>query len=69
MAKIITCTAELDNNALVENLRQCIEIVGGEPIVTRNIVKATAPYPSDLATSLIILYEEYWRHEIKISKI
>lgn len=68
MAKIMTCIAVLDNDILIENLRECIEILGGSPIVGQNTVKVTAPYPSDLASNLLLLYEQYWRHEITISE-
>lgn len=68
MAKTITCTAVLDHDLQIENLRQCIEILGGDPIVNQNTVKVTAPYPSEIAERLIMLYEHYWRHTINISK-
>lgn len=64
----MTCIAVLDNNAQKENLCKCIRILGGEPIVNRNVVTTNAPYPSDLASHLVLLYEQYWRHEIVISK-
>lgn len=68
MAKIMTCVATLDNKVQIENLKQCIEIIGGKPIVDKNIVSACAEYPSDLATHLLLLYDNYWRHEITITE-
>ena len=64
----MTCIAILDNNAQKENLCQCIRILGGEPMVNHDVVTTNAPYPSDLASHLMLLYEQYWRHEIVVSK-
>ena len=67
MAKTMFCTAFLDNDAQVDNLCQCIKILGGEPVVSKNTVKVAVPYPSNLACHILLLCENYWRHEITIS--
>ena len=68
MAKMVTCTAVVDNSLQRENLYECIEIIGGKPKVDKNVVSVKVPYGSEEATKLIMLFEHYWRHEIKVSK-
>lgn len=66
-AATMKCIAVLDNDIQIENLCECIRILGGDPVKNNNVVEVTAPYPSDLASHLLLLYENYWRHEIVVS--
>ena len=64
----VICTAVLDNLLQRENLCQCIEIVGGVPIVARNTVCVEYSGDDQVAEKLIELFEQYCRHEIKVLK-
>lgn len=66
-AATMTCAAVLDNDVQIDNLCECVRILGGEPVQNHNVVEVTAPYPSELASHLLLLYENYWRHEVTIS--
>jgi hypothetical protein len=68
VAKMVKCSATIDNKEQLENLCECIRIIGGEPKVNKNTVSVKVPYESEAATKLIMLFEHYWRHEIKVSK-
>lgn len=66
MPKTLTCTAKVDNELRKKNLCHCIKIIGGTPVTDEDTVKVTVPYPSDMANQLLLLYEQYWTHEIII---
>lgn len=60
----IICTAVLDNNKQIQNLCECIEILGGMPCVSGNTVCVEYHGIKAKAEKFIELFEQYARHGI-----
>ena len=63
---LVTCTASLDNKLRVENLCQCINILGGKPCVDGYEVKVTYDGNDATAEKFIELFSHYPTHGIFI---
>lgn len=62
----IYCTAALDNEMQIMNLCQCIEILGGVPVVNKGNVSVDYEGSNATAEKFIELFEHYSRHGISI---
>ena len=60
----VFCVATLDNQPQIDNLVQCIEIIGGKPIVNGTDVLVEFDGEKSKADKLIELFEHYSRHGI-----
>ncbi len=65
MKKVI-CSAVVDNPQQRENLCDCVNILGGVPIISGNTV--CVEYEGAKAEKFIELFEHYIRHEIRVQE-
>lgn len=62
----ILCTALLDNAMQIENLRQCIVILGGKPCISGNSVCVEYTGNSEKTDKFVELFDQYPHHGIVI---
>ena len=63
---LVSCTALIDNEAQIENLCQCIEILGGKPEVDGCSVGVAYEGNQVTAEKFIELFEHYPFHNITV---
>ena len=61
---LISCTAILDNDLQIENLCQCIKILGGKPCVEGCAVNLVYEGNNKTAEKFIDLFEQYPVHGV-----
>lgn len=59
----VICTAVVENPQQRDNLKECVQILGGVPNEAGDTV--CVEYEGDNAEKFIELFEHYVRHEIK----
>lgn len=59
------CEAIIENPAQRENLRQCINILGGVPVIHRD--KIVVDYEGEKIDAMVKLFEQYVRHRIRVT--
>lgn len=64
----VFCTATLDNKAQIDNLCECIKIVGGVPNVCLGDVNVEFEGTEEKCELLMQLFEHYTRHGIYTEK-
>ena len=60
----VFCVATLDNQAQIDNLCECISIIGGDPKVCLCEVSVEFEGSKDKCELMIELFEQYTRHGI-----
>lgn len=60
----VFCVATLDNKAQIDNLCECISIIGGDPIVCSSEVTVEFEGSKDKCELMMELFEQYNRHGI-----
>lgn len=60
----VICTAVVENPQQRDNLKQCVEILGGVPNIAGDTVCVEYDGEPSKAEKFIELYEHYVRHEI-----
>lgn len=60
----IYCVATLDNNQQIDNLCECIKIIGGTPRVSGNDVDVEFEGLDEKCELIMELFEQYTRHGI-----
>lgn len=63
---MIRCTATLSEEALKENLKQCIGILGGTPVVKGDIVSVDYDGPNE--QKFAELFEQFSDHTISVRR-
>lgn len=60
----VVCEAIVDNPIQRDNLCQCINILGGIPVIHRD--KVVVDYEGDKSDTMVKLFENHVRHTIHI---
>ena len=63
---LLTCHARLYDDSQIENLCQCVKILGGKPCVKGNDVSVTYDGSNITADKFVELFENYPVHGVSI---